>query len=147
MSWIDDLISREKTKEAEESKRDDVRLHNAKVISALFPVFWKEVVEQIEKDCLRLKKELPNRIEYHIHTNLTAEGFKLTREASPPLREILVQPNCDGRCIHISGGHTRETVSIVLKGENALSFTWREKIFTTPQELSRALIEYCASGD
>jgi hypothetical protein len=145
--WIDDLINKAKGKQNEELRRDEIRLHKAKVIAALFPAFWGEVLKQIDNDCSRLKKECPD-FNYHIHKDSTPlGGIKLTREAAPPFRQISVEPIIDGQCINVSGGHIREVIYITLKGDNILSFTWGKTTYTNPQELSKALIEYCASGE
>jgi len=153
MSWIDDLANTEKDKKHSEAKRAEIRLRKHELIQERFPMFWKELTKQVDKDCSELKEKLPNCIDYHIRKDdlpsgglLPSGGFTLTCEAAPPLRRLSVQPTIEAECIDVSGGHINQRIEMSIAGDNTLVFTWEGKNYTTPEELSQALIRYCMSG-
>jgi len=144
-NWIDDLAAKAKEKNADELTKSEIRLQNAKIIKARLPAFWDSLLEQVDNDCLELKKKLPDNNDYHFRKESAPYGFTLTCEAAPPIRQLSIQLNVDGQCIDIRG-NTRTSICVTVVGDNLLSFTWKGNTYATERDLSKALIEYCRSG-
>ncbi|MGO9318394.1 MAG: hypothetical protein ACLPXT_04810 [Terracidiphilus sp.] len=153
MNWIDDFTNTVKDKKLSEAKRDEIRLHKHELLKERFPMFWEELTKQVDKDCSQFKVKLPDDISYHIRKDdlsmgglLPCGGFKLTREAAPPYRQLIIQPTIEAECIDISGGHMNQSIEMSITDDNGLVFTWEGKNYTTQEELSAALIKYCLSS-
>ena len=155
--WIDDLERNVKDRETAQLEKDKIRVYKSKIISAKLPIFWKELNEQIDGDCAKIKERLPDKIEYHCRKEEGgANSFRLIpMKDRGPLCVLDVSLNIDGQCINVSEQHIgaryspreqRIEISAELSENNGLLLRYRHDVYNTAQALSQDLIKRCISN-
>lgn len=154
--WIDDLTKKEAARKQSEQLSNESRLHDAQILSAKLPLFWQQLVEQVEADCVRLKSRSPDNRAWHCKvTKRGPLGFRIENEKPTlPRYAFLYVCNTDGKTIDITELEThdvyqrqeetlrREQIHLQIDvASNFLVLFWRGQKYDMPAQLGEAIIK------
>ena len=156
--WIKDLKKKEADTASQRETADQIRLHNAKIIASKAHSFWMEVLKFVDEISKELHAEFPNNKKYHCHKNPSYEGFVLVNDGPLPRRELTAEINIAGHMINLYGAVKSDRykpavpkrpwqIDITVNDQEELVFRWEFRIFTTPEDLARALVKYVCEID
>lgn len=130
-----------------------LRLHNAQLIAAKAPTFWELATNRVGVICDELRQGFPTDNRYHLFITLQApSGFFLNGNTSP--RCILsAQLNIRGQQVDLSERvlnnvldqptpNAKSPITIKVRADEELTFTFQGESFDQPDELARALVSY-----
>ncbi|MGB9336509.1 MAG: hypothetical protein WCB14_15990 [Candidatus Acidiferrales bacterium] len=156
MDWIDELVATDERKASAEQRKEELRLHKAKLIRGIAPQFWSEAIERVRADCDKLKAKFPDDRSRHCNFTPMPEGFRL-QGSKLPIRICELSLNLDGQCIywvtyskesreHSSLPH-RESIRLDVNHDDELELNSGGREFHSAESLSKYLISYvCGLG-
>ena len=130
---------------------EELRLHRSKIIGARLPDLWKNIMEQVRVDCLKLVKTFPYDEKYHCFMETTPKGFELT-SGKPPFHILEAELNLNGQYITIREGmrynrssppifdRTATRIQVEVSEDGELELDYLGKTHITPETLCKQLI-------
>ena len=103
--WIDNLKKTERDESDAARKKEDLRLHDAAMIRAKAPEFWKTTIHFIHRDCTKLAEQFPGDRNLHCHViGNPTNGIRCFSGGPLPNQVIDIDLNLDGQCLEIQEG-------------------------------------------
>lgn len=149
--WIDDLKEKDERAKANEVRKEEIRLNKDKVISAKLPEFWKDLIEEIDRQCAKLTETFSSNERRQLHRkNSSHEGFIILR-GKYAVSQLTVIPNFNGQFINVIEGGTGDIYDLTPSGRrmkitadvnnnNDLELWYEGAKYTTAAQLAEALL-------
>jgi hypothetical protein len=152
---IDELKSRDATRDPKIQQADQIRLRNVEVRRAKLPFFWDALVKQIKSTCDKLRTEFPDRADRHCDIVMRGqEALALRINSHGALPRYNLRIECDNvgltlRYIEIIEralyqdeveGMRGEIQVKVRSADEALVFVYDGRDYDSPGTLAEAFI-------
>jgi len=149
--WIDDLKQRDQDVTDEARRRENLRLHRAKIIEAKAPAFWKAVIQQVEKDCSKLRETFRDDTSRQCEVSINGETLQL-RGRRFPSRIISLSPNFSGQCIEVREAKQLDqlmspiveqtaSIKVTANADEEIDLEFMGRRYSMPASLSEALVK------
>jgi hypothetical protein len=150
--WIDDLDEQESGKSADERRRQDIRLHDERIVCAKAPEFWKALLESVRADCLKLQSRYPDRLNRQAQVVQERDNHFVLEGKLLPIRSVALDLNVGGHFIRsvknvkdeFNQGPqpTTEQINIRVEPPTSLVLESQDGEFRTIQDFARHLFGF-----
>jgi len=151
--WIERLAEAKAEARRASIVRQELRLHNARIIGARLPALWNTITEVAEANSAELRQRFPEEKKWHCHLVRDGLCFALINDGPLPRIELYIRPNLGGQCLDsvesikssmMEPASTRrhDRINVTVSDTEELEFHYKGVTHTTPESLARALISH-----